>query len=80
MGPACMVVFHRAACLPGGSITKVSLAVASDMVDMVMKKYKVLDDSSGLQNKCMCSHIKSAIIVNHIHAITVGKPLILACI
>ena len=77
MGPTCMVVFHRAACLPGGSITKVSLAVASDMVD---EKNKVLDDSSGLKNKCMCSHIKSAIIVSHIHAITVGKPLILACI
>jgi hypothetical protein len=59
----------------------VSLAVASDMVsDMVDKKNKVLADSSGLKNKCTCSHIKSAIIVNHIHAITVGKPLILACI
>ena len=45
MAPACMVVFHRAACLPGGSITKVSLAVALDMVD---EKIKVLDDSSAL--------------------------------
>lgn len=34
----------------------------------------------SLKNKCMCSRNKSVRIVTHIHVITVGEPLILACI